>query len=313
MGSSKPATSTQNTQTATTTTPWAAAAPYFPDLYQTGSGALDKSQTAPLPTQFVAQENPTEAAAVQGTLDVAPNLGASGGALSDAATKIASGYWMNPMNDPTFQPAVNAAIQPTLTNVEENLLPNVINSAIKGGGVGGGPSAYGGANAGSAADIENERVLRDFGVTAGNIGAGMANNERNAALNLIPQAPGVAAGANTQLLAPSTTVGLAGTQEQQYGQNAIDDALQKYQYATQGPWAGIQNFVNLLTAGGYSSGTGSSQTQGTYTAPQPSLATQILQGALGAGGIAGSLFGVPTSGVSAAGNIFSLLSGKGAQ
>lgn len=311
MGSSKPATSTQNTVTTQNTNPWATAAPYFPDLYQTGSEALGKSQTAPLPTSFVAGENPTEAAAVQGTLDIAPNLGAAGGALSDAATKAASGYWLNPMNDPTFEPAVTAAIQPALTTLQESTLPGVINSAIRGGGVGGGPSAYGGANAGDAASIESERALRDFDVVAQNTGALMANNERNAAFNLIPQAGGIAAAGNTQLLAPTTTEGLAGTQEQQYAQNAIDDALQKYQYATQGPWAGIQNFVNLLTAGGYTSGQGTSQTTGTYTAPQPSLATQLLQGGLGGLGVLGSLFGVPTSGVSAASNIWSGLSGGG--
>jgi hypothetical protein len=311
MGKSSPATSTQNTTTTQNVNPWATAAPYFPDLYQTGHEALGASQAAPLPTEFVAQENPTEAAAVSGTLAAAPTLGASGTALSDQATKLASGYYLDPTNDPTLQAAIGSAITPAYTTLTEQLLPSVTNAGIRGGGVGGGPSAYGGANAGAASDIERERVLRDWGVTAGNIGATMTNAERNAAFNLIPQAGGVAQAANQQILAPSTTTGLAGTQIQQYGQNAIDNLLQAYQYATQGPWAGIQNFVNLLTAGGYTSGTGTSQSTGTYTAPQPSLATQLLQGALGGLGVAGSLFGVPTSGVSAAGNIWNMLSGAG--
>lgn len=311
MGSSKPATSTQNTVTSQNIGPWATAAPYFPDLYQTGSSALQKSQAAPLPTQAVATENPTEASAINQTLNVAPTLGAAGAPLSDMATKIASGYFLDPRNDPTFGPAVEAAITPSLEALRETTLPGVENYSIVGGGRGGGPSAYGGANAGSALDIETERAIRDFGRTAGNIGATMANQERQQAFNLIPQAPQIAAGANTQLLAPATTTGLAGTQEQQYSQNAIDNILQLYQYLTQGPWSGISNMAQLLTAGGYTSGTGTSQTTGTYTAPQPSLATQLLQGGLGGLGVAGSLFGVPTSGVSAAGNIWSMLSGGG--
>ncbi len=304
MGKSSPATSTQTTNTNTSTTPWSAAQPYFPPLYQTGGSALAKSQAAPLPTSFVAGENPTEAAAVSGTLAAAPTLGAAGGDLSAMAQKLASGYFLNPANDPTFAPAVRAAITPAATTLEEQTIPGIINSAIRGGGVGGGPSAYGGANAGDAESIEAERAARDFGITAGNIGASMANNERNAAFNLIPQAGNVATAANQQILAPSTATGLAGTQEQQYTQNAIDNILQQYQYATQGPWAGISNMAQLLTAGGFNTGTGTSTSSGTYTAPQPDLATQLLQGGLGGASVLSSLFGAPKGGTSAASNIW---------
>jgi len=309
-GSAKPATSTQTTQGSSTTGPLPAAAPYFPPLYQQGSSAVASNQALPTRTQFVAGENPTEASAINQTLGVAPGLGASGGALSDMAQKIASGYFLDPSNDPTFQGAVNSALTPVLQNVREQLMPQAINASIRGGGIGGGPSAYGGANAGSAADIENERIIRDFGQTGGNIAATMANASRTAGMNLIPQAPGIAQGANAQLLAPATTTGLAGQQQQTYAQNAIDNLLQQYQYQTNAPWQGLQQFANLLTTGGYNAGTNQSTTQGTYTPAQPSMGTQILQGLLGGAGIATSLFGAgPGGAASPASSMFSMFKG----
>jgi hypothetical protein len=80
--------------------------------------------------------------------------------------------------------------------------------------------------------------------------------------------------------------------------------LQQYQYATQDPWAVISNMAQLLTAGGFNTGTGTSTSSGTYTAPQPDLATQLLQGGLGGASVLSSLFGAPKGGTSAASNIW---------
>ena len=311
-GKPSPATSTSTTTGSSSTGPLPVAQPYFAPLYQQGSEAVAKNQALPVPTQFVAGENPIEAQAITGTLAKAPSLGAAGTPLSDMATKIASGYFLNPQNDPTFQGAVDAATAPILRNVTENLLPSVTNTAIRGGGVGGGPSAYGGANAGSAQDIEFQRVLRDFSQNALNTSSAMAAASRAAGMNLIPQAPGIAQGANAQILAPETTTGLAGTQQQAYAQNAIDNLLQGYSANINAPWQGLQQFANLLTTGGYNQGTSQSTTNAQYTPSTPSMATQILQGLLGGAGIATSLFGAgPAGAASPAANIWSTLSGGG--
>jgi hypothetical protein len=284
------------------------AAPYFPGLYATGQAALTGNQNLAIPSNFVAGENPLEAQALQMMVNMAPNLGTAAPSLSNLASQIAGGYFLNPQNDPTFQGAASAALQPLYQTTTEKLLPMITHSSILGGGAGAGPSAYGGANAGSAADIENERVLRDFFQTGGATTAAMANASRAQGMNILSQAPMIAAAANQQFLAPSQAIGAAGTQEQAYAQQAINNLLQQYQYQLQAPWQGVQPFANLLTTGGFTSGTGTSNTQGTYTPAQPSMATQILQGALGAAGIAGSLFGVPggAGGMSAAQNIFNM-------
>jgi hypothetical protein len=288
------------------------AAGYFPPLYQTGANALAANQNTPIPTSYVAGENPTEASAINQTLAAAPGLGASGGALSDMAQKIASGYFLNPQNDPTFQGAVSAALTPIQQSLTEGAIPAEISSAIRGGGAGGGPTAYGGAGGGSSLDVDTQQILRNYGQTAANTTAAMANASRAAGMNLIPQAPGIAQGANAQLLAPATTTGLAGTQQQQYSQDAINNLLQQYQTQMQAPWAGTSNLASLLTAGGYGT-TQSQQTgtsTGTYQPPTPNMMTQILQGLTGGASGLNALFGAgPGGGASAASNIWGGLSG----
>lgn len=300
--SSSPATTTTTQQTSTS--PWSQAQPYFQDLYSAGKTAMDKSQALPIPQQYVAGANPTQLAAVNQAIGLAPTLGASGGALSDMASKIASGYFLNPMNDPTFAGAAAAALQPGLNQLTQQILPTNIGNAIKTGGTGAaGPSAYGG----SSLALDTEKILQDYGLNAQNTVAAMANNSRNAGMNLIPQAPGLATAANTQLLAPSTALGAAGTALQGFTQQDINNILQQYQGNQAGYWNGIQPMTNLLTAGGYNQG---SQV-GTSTTPPPSMATQILQGLTGGAGILGSLFSAPAGGTSAIAGLGSTLGSMG--
>ena len=183
--------------------------------------------------------------------------------------------------------------------------------------MGGGPTAYGGAGGGSSIDIDMQQILRNYGQTAANTTAQMANASRAAGMNLIPQAPGIAQGANAQLLAPATTTGLAGQQQQTYAQQAINDALARYQAQQAAPWAGVSPMTQLIQAlGGTSASgtqTGTSQSQTTYQPSTPSLMTQILQGALGAAAGGAALFGGgPMGAPSAFQNIMGLFTGGNA-
>lgn len=299
--SGQPQTTTKNEQQ--TRAPYGPAQQYFPPLYQQGSGAVQQNQNLPIPQNYVAGANPTELSAVQQTLNTAPQLGASGGALSDIANKIAGGFFLNPSNDPTFAGTANAAITPVTRQLTQQVLPSNIGNAIKLGGTGGaGPSAYGG---GSLA-LDTEKILQDYSANALNTTASMANASRLAGMNLIPQAGNIANAANTQLLAPATATGAAGTALQGYAQQDINNLLQRYQTQLQAPWNGLQNFANLLSTGGFGDTTGTSQTIGST----PSIATQILQGLTGGAGVVGSLFGSgPGGSPSAASNFGDTLGG----
>lgn len=319
----------QNQQTLSNTAvgPWAEAARYFPSLYSAGSNAFGQVQNLTPPTQFIAGPTQNQVDALTGMSRVAPTLGSAAPSLMDMAKKISSGFFLDPSNDPTFAGAANAAISPVTQNLREKVLPGIIGNAISAGGAGNGPAAYGG----DALGLTQETALRDWGKTAGDITASMANASRNAGLSLIPQAPGIASAADTASLLPSTTLGAVGTQQRQFSQDALTNELQRFQMAQSAPWSGVDQMLKLLTTGGFTTNTGQtgttggSQTAGTVntsgttnatqnrveTGAAPDLMTQILQGLTGGAGIASSLFATPAAGASAASGIGSALSSLG--
>jgi hypothetical protein len=308
-----PKTTTQKTEqkTSQSIAPTAEAAPYFPQIYGAGADAVQQNRALPVPQEFIATADPHQMEAVKQIYNVAPGLSQTAQPLQDMATKVASGYFLDPTNDPTFQGAVNSAITPVTRALQEQVLPGIVDRSIRTGGTGAGPSAYGGASQ----DLSEERAVRGWSESAGNIAATMANNSRNAGLSLLPQAGDMASKANALALAPAQAIGAAGTQERSFVQDALSNILQRYTMNQQAPWTGLQPFANLLTTGGFRNSTGTMSGTNDTTTPAPDLATQLLQGGLGAAGMAASLFGAPAGGTSAAsalGSIFGGLGGGGA-
>lgn len=307
MGGPKTTTTKTDQKTDMTAGPTKEAAPYFPGLYNMGQGAVDINQDQPAPQDFVAGADPHQRAALDMIYNAAPGLGAASGPLSDMAKKVASGFFLDPSNDPTFAGAANAAISPVTQALREQVLPQIVDRSIRTGGVGGGPSAYGGAGQ----DIMNEKAIDNWSQAAGNITATMANNSRNAGLSLLPQAGGMAAAADQLALAPAQAMGAAGTQERTFAQDALQNLIQRYSMNQQAPWAGLQQFGNLLTTGGFRNTAGTASGTSDTTTPAPDLMTQILQGVMGGAGVAASLFGAPAGGTSAIKAMSSIFGGLG--
>jgi hypothetical protein len=303
MGGPKPSIKQTTSDSSKTADPMAAG--YFPGLYEMGQHAVGNASNLPVPQNFVAGPSPGQLSSINQIYGAAPGLGAAAPELSDMARRVAGGYFLDPSNDPTFADAANAAISPITRQLRENILPGLTDQSIRAGGVGAGPSAFGGASLG----INQGNALKDWETQAGNITAEMANRSRAAGMGLIPQAGGIAQSANQIALAPALATGAAGSSEQQFGQSSLDNLLKRYQTNLEAPWAGLQPFANLLTTGGFNRGVGSSTE--TTTPPPANLMTQLLQGGTGLAGMAGSLFGAPAGGTSAAAGIGSALGTAG--
>lgn len=324
---SQNSTGTTAGNTAQTTGPWDIAAQYFPGLYDIGSKALASNQNLQLPSQFIAGPTAGQTSAVNQLYGAAPQLGQGADSLGAMAQRISSGEFLDPSRDPTFAGAASAAIDPVTRQLREQVLPSIIHQGISAGGSGTGPSAYGGA----AMGIDEGKALQDWERTAGNITSTMANQSRMAGMSLIPQAAGMFNAADAQRLQPANVTGAAGTQERSFAQDAINNLIQQYQAQSAAPWLGTDQATKLLTAGGYTSGTGTTagsttgQSTGTSssnalqnmfgttntveTGPKPDVATQWLQGLMGGAGMLGGLFGAPAGGTSAAAGLGSALSG----
>lgn len=274
---SKPPTQTTTSEQESVRGPLPAQRPYWMDIWNQTGQALD----AKSPNHFVAQANPWQMQSVNQLYNLAPSLGQNAGALQEMAGKVASGYFLDPNNDPTFRGAANAAITPVRDQLLGSVLPQLEDRSMKLGGIGGGPAAYGGARQ----DIQQNQAVSDFERNALNTTSSMANASRNMGMQLIPQASAIAQGANTISLAPSTAIGLAGAQKQGFTQAQYDDAIKKYLFGFQGP----QLAANIMATGGF----GKSNTDSTSTtmSQAPSLATQWLQGLTGGAAGLSSLFG----------------------
>jgi len=294
--SSKPAVTT------TTKAPLAGAQGNLLNNIWSGAGtATQNALNTPIPTQTVAGPTPAQQQGVQSILGAAPTLGTAAPATGNLLQQIASGYFTNPKNDPNFQGAVSAALDPTYQQLTRSILPKVQDVSLRAGGAGTGPSAYGGFGGGSPKDILTQNVLNDWSRNALNTTGSMAEGAYGRGLNLFSQIPGLASSFNQQSLAPGMAMLMAGGQQQGWNQGALQNLLNYYQMSTQNPLNFLNAGANIGTAGGFGTTT--------QTGAAPSMATQLLQGATGGASMLNSLFGASKGGTSAVSGLGSSLSG----
>jgi hypothetical protein len=297
--------SQQNTNQTKTNTPLTGGqGDLFSNVWGNTSNTLSKDLSTPIPQNYVAGATPQQEAGVNWMSQIAPSLGGGAAGTQDQVNKIASGWYTNPWNNPNFEGAVSAALAPGVQNLTQNILPQVQDVSLKASGAGTGPAAYGGTGGGSPQDILTENVLQNWGNTAANTGASMANNAFNAGLSLIPQIPGLAQSATTQALTPASTLEAAGGLQQSFNQGGLQNIIDAYMANTQNPFQFESQAANIGAQGGFGNQSGTGVTTGT----PPNLMTQWLQGLTGGAGALGSLFGAPKGGTSAMGTIGSGIS-----
>lgn len=287
--SDKPAVKT--TETTQTKGPLAAQQPMYSDIWsKTGQAVQDFT---PFDGNVVAGATDAQRAGAGGIIGAPVGTNAAG--TADMARKVASGYFLDPNNDPTFQGTVNAALTPITRQLQEKVLPGIVDRSIKVGGTGGGPSAYGGASQ----DMQENQAVRDWAEQSANTTAQLANSSRTAGMNLIPQIPNLNAGANAEALAGPQASVAGGTLQQTYNQADLDNELEKWKLNQNTTLPFLQQAAQILSTGGFGDQSGKS----TETGSAPSVAAQWLQGIAGGAGIANSMFGAPKGGTSAASGI----------
>lgn len=299
--SSKP--KVEKTETTSKTGPLAEQQPVWSDIWSRTGQALGATNNQPFLGDFVAAPTVGQRTGVGMLYDAAGNVGTAGLDLTGAAKKLASGYFLDPNNDPTFAAAASAAIDPVRQQLMEQVLPGIIDKSIQAGGAGNGPAAYGGADQG----IKQGQAIDAFNKTALNTTATMANATRSDALKLMPQAAGLSQAGDTAALLPAMTTGQAGETERGLDQLVLDNLLAKYQNEMSAPFFGLSDAAQIMATGGFNTSDGTK----TVTGSAPSLATQWLQGLTGGASMVNSLFGAPAGGTSAMAGLGSTLGSVG--
>lgn len=274
--------------------------PYLTDIASKAQAAYGQVPTGGFSGQLVATPTPGQLSAVDAQKTIAQNLTNSGfgnttmDAANSQAQKLASGFYTAPLNN-TFNPTAldttaitNASIAPVLDKLQNTIIPTLQSNAISSG-------AYGGSR--YFADM-GQQINDNFTKEAANIAAQLGygeqvrqqdqafkgwqtNQQLSPELFKAEQAAALATPELTnsgvqQLLTPSSILNQAGTQEQLWNQDQLDQAYQQYLLDVAGPFAGLDQYASIV--GGMPTG---STTTSTSTAPRTN--SSFLSGALGGG------------------------------
>lgn len=281
MGKNK----TQKTTQVAKAEPWAPIQPYIKgaftdaqDIYKQGAPGYYPGQTvAPMSGYTQNAFDAMASRAASGN----PLMGQAGGEVS----KILSGDYLDPNNNPGFQGALSAAIRPITDAFSGEVMPGIDSSFSSAGRYGSGlqGEAYkdASANLGRAiGDVSSNMAFNNYGMERGNM------------MNALEMAPGFAANDYKDI----SMLGLAGQGMDQYNQRLIDAEKAKYDYNANKDMSWLGNYIGLL------GGAPGPTTTSTTTAPAPSLLSNILGlGATAAGayfGGGGSLGGLLGGGAS---------------
>lgn len=281
---------TQQGQTSSTRMPWEPAADYFTDIYNTAAKAVKGTNNKPFQGDFIAPPTQGQRDSVQMLYDVAGSgLDAGAIPLRDMALRIAGGEFLDP-NNAILRGGIEGTINPIKTQLMNEVIPGITDAAMKGG-------AYGG----TANTLLQTKAVDDYARASQDLSGKMTLDWLNNRFGDVFRTPEMFAASNTLALAPGTVTGLAGEQERGLDQLEADNAVKQYENKMMAPWYGLDQFMNLLTAGGFgtqtgtttqsgtSTGTSTGQATSTATGAEPDMATQILQGLTGGAGVLAGL------------------------
>jgi hypothetical protein len=215
--------------------------------------------------------------------------------ISDFASQLLSGQFLDPNSNPYFKATVDAATRPILQNLREQQLPALTSQAVQSG-------AYGGTRNAVAQGIASRGASQAIGDTTANLSNQIYEGER-ARQMAAPQMFAQAAGLKTL---PAQFMGQVGSTLENYQNQQLGQAYQRYLMQQQAPWIGFQNLMGpaFQNAGTYTKG----KNMGGATAT-PSTGSIIGGGLQGAAG--GALMGTQLGGPGWGTGIGAILGGLG--
>jgi hypothetical protein len=254
--------------------PWAPIQPHLKGAFGDAQNIYQQGAPGFFPGQTVAPMSGYSSQAFQNMATRAqqgnPLMGQAGGEVS----KILSGDYLDPNNNPGFQGALSAAIRPITDAFRNEVMPGV-DSMFSGAG----RTASG--MHGQAYSNAQQDLARGIGDVSSNMAFNNYGMERGNMMNALGMAPGFAANDYKDI----SMLGLAGQGLEGYDQRMIDAERERHDYNANKDMSWLQNYVGLL---GGAPPPGQTSTM-TTPAPNPwvTAAGLGLQGASMLGGFGG--------------------------
>jgi hypothetical protein len=246
--------------------------PYLKGAFSDAQSIYSQGAPGFFPGQTVAPMSGYSAEAFQSMADRARNGNPLMGQAQGEIGKILSGDYLDPNNNPGFQGALRAAIDPITSAFRNEVMPG-IDSAFSAAG------RYGSGSQGQAYNDASQNLGRSIGDVSSNMAFNNYGMERGNMMNALSMAPGFAADDWKNI----SMLGLAGQGLEGYDQRMIDADRERYDYNANKDMSWLQNYVGLL---GGAPQAGSTSTM-TTPAPNPFMSALGLgmQGASMLGGM----------------------------
>lgn len=268
--------SPSSTTTVQKSDPWEGQQPYLTHIF----GEAQKQYTDTANPQYY--NKPVTAAIAPETQQAQASLTQAAGTQGIVAnnTAAANNFNMTDARDvntnPYLQRAIQAAINPMVQNFNDagGVMSNIRTDTQQN-------QSGGGSRQGIAEGIAASRLNQQIG----DVAATMANQGYQSGLDASTKAIAVAPSVQGMLTAPAQTLDAVGQQKQGYEQQAINDAIDKWNWEQNLPAAKLSQYQNLVQ-GNYG-GTSSGMSTGTTPASQ----RNPIMGALGGAAAGMSLAG----------------------
>jgi len=269
--SSVPSTTTQTN----ITQPWAGQQPYLSDVFSQAQNLYNTNTPQYYPGQTVAGQTPATTQAQDYMMNLAQTqmpgyaqnvMGASNFALNAPDIN----------NNPAFQSAVSAAINPAVRGFQTAVMPTIRADFGQG-------ENYGSSRRAIATGLASEALSNNIFNTA----ATMGNQAYNAGLDAQGRAIALSPSVLQNLQQPALAMDVVGQQQQAYQQDLINAEIQKWNFQETAPWQALTQYQNLIQ-GNYGG-----QSYGTTTAPSPqsNKAMSAIGGAMGGAALGGMIAG----------------------
>lgn len=272
----------QQTTGKSETMPWVETQPYYKDIYSRGA-ALAERPTQYFPDSTVAARSPQEVLASEQMT----NRATAGSALARAGTEnlraTAAGEFLNPETNPYLAQTFRDASSEVTRAYQTAVIPGLTSRFAGAGGAGmvrdpntGELRFASGAlrNAGTRAQDVLAQNLNELGTQ---IFGGNYQQERSRQL----AAAGAAGEVAMQDYGDIEALAAAGRGDRGYAQAVLEDAIARFEFGQEEPWARVERFRNLISQPTFST----TKSRNTMT-DDYELIGSILGGAGSLGGIA---------------------------
>jgi hypothetical protein len=268
-GNQSKATTTSTTQQQQTRGPIPGTEGLWSNVWQMGNRALGQTNNNPFMGNFVAQPGQDAQSGLNMLRGIVPMLGRGAEDVINLGQRTARGDFLSPDSNPFIRQVAEASLRPITEQLQQNVLPGITDQSISQG-------AYGGARQ----DLSQERAVKDWSQTGADATSRIyANNYANER-QLQQGAPGMLAAGYQLAAAPGQAMLSIDDLARGLEQMRINNQLAQHQEQQSAPWYGLNQQANLLSAGNFYNGSGTSST----TADNPNYVdpfTQMLKMAIG--------------------------------